>query len=516
MEGVALDNQASSVMDAFEAAINEAIDQIMLVDVNNEDVVEENALRRKIFSRLELIRMDIEDYTASCSMKSRDVYKQRVALLSSKIDEARKLIPIIKHKAPKVWYAYFDMTFRLFALILNIFNIGVMLSIPAIFTRIIEKTLGIPVKYSVCEKFRKFCAGSFYVISAVELTLVGFDAKYFSSNSAVLTYTHSSTLDPFVVGPYIPNRIIIVAKKEIYLIPFFSWTLLACGGVAIDRGNHAKAVAAMQRSAESAKNENMCVFIAPEGTRSTDGQLLPFKKGPFHVWEQLQSPIIPVVIHGAHELWAKKFWVNNPGKVCVQCLPPIIPSEVKDRDHMMRTLRRRNLEALATCPIDLKGPISWSTRASSLILFVSMIIADYWLIRIVKYVLMNEDMYGLSASSATLFLIGLTIFTTLVLYVYAVYCAGTYSKLLRKFVDCLIGMVRKTKVEGGELEDVESEGLSSSLGNGSGSTSLKHSKSRENVRDSEIGFALGDKHSIRTDASGQIYHALQAVDPDNV
>jgi 1-acyl-sn-glycerol-3-phosphate acyltransferase len=72
----------------------------------------------------------------------------------------------------------------------------------------------------------------------------------------------------------------------------------AYGNVPIDRKNRNSAVVSLEIATEIADS----VLIAPEGTRSTTGQLLPFKKGPFHLWESLHGPIVPIVITGAYEL----------------------------------------------------------------------------------------------------------------------------------------------------------------------------------------------------------------------
>ena len=74
-----------------------------------------------------------------------------------------------------------------------------------------------------------------------------------------------------------------LAKKELFMVPFFSWISLAFGGVPVDRSNRERAVNALQRASSSAKNNQICIVIAPEGMRSTTGQLQPFKKGTYFI-----------------------------------------------------------------------------------------------------------------------------------------------------------------------------------------------------------------------------------------
>jgi 1-acyl-sn-glycerol-3-phosphate acyltransferase len=58
--------------------------------------------------------------------------------------------------------------------------------------------------------------------------------------------------------------------------------------------------------------------------------------GAFHMWEEMQAPIVPFVILGAYDLYPVGSWVNQTGVVTVRYLPPILPSAAKNRDHMMR------------------------------------------------------------------------------------------------------------------------------------------------------------------------------------
>ena len=103
--------------------------------------------------------------------------------------------------------------------------------------------------------------------------------KNFSESCSLLTFSHSSNLDGFLVSATCPIRHFALAKKELFMVPFFSWISLAFGGVPVDRGNRDRAVNALQRASSAAKNNQICIVIAPEGMRSTSGQLQPFKKG---------------------------------------------------------------------------------------------------------------------------------------------------------------------------------------------------------------------------------------------
>lgn len=146
-----------------------------------------------------------------------------------------------------------------------------------------------------------------------------------------------------------------------FLIPFFAWNLLAYGGIPIDRNNREQAVQAIAMAGESAVcGDTVCV--SPEGTRSTTGQILAFKKGPFYLWEQLKTPIIPLMIYGAYDLLPPGNLMTIPGKVYARFLPPTYPHEANTRDEMAYIVRKKMLLAWRDGPKDAGEPLSWKSR----------------------------------------------------------------------------------------------------------------------------------------------------------
>ena len=173
-----------------------------------------------------------------------------------------------------------------------------------------------------------------------------------------------------------------------------------------------------------------CVLIAPEGTRSTTGQLLPFKKGPFYIWEDLHVPIVPLVVFGAFELFPRGQSMNSCGRVVVQVLPPLICGSgtpalagsgtrgANDRERMSHRLRDVMLQALAKPPTQALEPESsaakwWRTgRAYSLLLL--LLLADWRLFHALLYALHTAA--GLSPTAALLALSGFSVAVTVAVY----------------------------------------------------------------------------------------------------
>lgn len=171
------------------------------------------------------------------------------------------------------------------------------------------------------------------------------------SQSYIFMSNHVSNLDPPVFVPNIPGRCSVLVKKEVFRVPIFGRVLKMAEMVPVDRSNRESAIESVRAATEVLRRGlNMVIF--PEGTRSTDGRLLPFKKGPFHMAIEAGVAVIPVTLLGTSECWPKGTWAIRSGKATVIFHPPIEPSRVVDRDELMAAVRQSIASAL---PDDRRG-----------------------------------------------------------------------------------------------------------------------------------------------------------------
>jgi len=143
---------------------------------------------------------------------------------------------------------------------------------------------------------------------------------------AVFVLNHTSSLDTFLSMAIWPPRGCSVGKREVLAIPVFGLAYVAVGMLLIDRKNSASAVSALQSLSEEVRRNRLSIWMAPEGTRSRDGQLAPFKKGFVHMAIATGLPVVPVVLHGAFERLPVDTWRLSPGHVDIELLEPIDPS----------------------------------------------------------------------------------------------------------------------------------------------------------------------------------------------
>ena len=150
--------------------------------------------------------------------------------------------------------------------------------------------------------------------------------KLKNSGPAIYVTNHTSALDIFISMAICPYGGCGIGKKEVVRIPFFGWAYWLSGHLLIDRGNREKAVASMNKLSKFVNDKKLSIWIWPEGTRSMDGKLIPFKKGFVHLALATGLPIIPVIFHGAHKRWPAKTMQFYPGEVRVEVLNPIAVS----------------------------------------------------------------------------------------------------------------------------------------------------------------------------------------------
>jgi putative phosphoserine phosphatase/1-acylglycerol-3-phosphate O-acyltransferase len=146
-----------------------------------------------------------------------------------------------------------------------------------------------------------------------------------SSRPCVFIFNHQSAIDPLLCARLIRRDTFGIAKKELRQKPVAGAVIGLMGTVFIDRADHVKAVEALRPAVEEIRR-GRSMIIAPEGHRSPDGKLLPFKKGAFYVAMQAGVPLVPLVIHDAYKRLRPGSGIARPGTVHVTVLPPI-PTE---------------------------------------------------------------------------------------------------------------------------------------------------------------------------------------------
>jgi 1-acyl-sn-glycerol-3-phosphate acyltransferase len=133
---------------------------------------------------------------------------------------------------------------------------------------------------------------------------------------------HQSDFDILIVLAHIPGQFRWIAKKELFKIPIFGKAMRSAGYIEIDRQDHEKALKSLDEAAQKIR-EGKSVVTFPEGTRSKDGTIKPFKQGMFHLAIRAGVPIIPISIIGASEIMPKRTLKVRPGRITMVIDRPV-------------------------------------------------------------------------------------------------------------------------------------------------------------------------------------------------
>jgi 1-acyl-sn-glycerol-3-phosphate acyltransferase len=155
--------------------------------------------------------------------------------------------------------------------------------------------------------------------------------------AAVLVANHESMADIWGMF-FLKTQFRWLSKASVFKIPMVGPAMKWAGYVPIERGERASHSNAMTAAADRLKM-GLKMFYFPEGTRSSDGQIKPFKMGAFRLAQEAQVPVVPIAIHGAAELMTKGSGL--PGRshvhiIVLPALPPPAPNEASLPDYAER------------------------------------------------------------------------------------------------------------------------------------------------------------------------------------
>ncbi len=157
---------------------------------------------------------------------------------------------------------------------------------------------------------------------------------------AIFAANHASAIDIWVAVAAIPRSVRFVAKAEVFRWPVFGWYMTMGGHVPVDRRDHARAVESLSRAAGRVR-AGTSLIVFPEGTRSRDGLVHAFKKGPFAIAGQAGVPVVPVAITGAGKVTPKSLLHVHPGPVRVTFGRPVRAADHPGKDELLREVRRQ-------------------------------------------------------------------------------------------------------------------------------------------------------------------------------
>jgi 1-acyl-sn-glycerol-3-phosphate acyltransferase len=177
-----------------------------------------------------------------------------------------------------------------------------------------------------------------YFVAGIRLRAEGRE-QVPAGRACIFMANHVSNLDPPALIALLPGYTAAFSKRSVFNIPVFGYCLKLGEFIPVDRKGDAasarESVAAAQRVLE--RGRHITTFV--EGTRSRDGHLLPFKKGPFYLAMQSGAPCIPVSIYGTETMMAKGKFGIKPGTAHFVFHAPVYPRDYATREELSAAVR---------------------------------------------------------------------------------------------------------------------------------------------------------------------------------
>lgn len=183
----------------------------------------------------------------------------------------------------------------------------------------------------------------------------------------VYASNHESLVDILVLGAALPGDFKWAAKRSVMNIPFLGWHLRMAGHVPVDRNQGKEAAMAVTEAFESVLRNEKPLLVFPEGTRTSDGALKPFKNGAFQAAVLTGKPVVPVALKGTFSLMSRdeidtgESMNEGMRPVTVKIGKPIYPNTELEEPEAVADLRDRTRAAVATM-LDGVSPVAAATR----------------------------------------------------------------------------------------------------------------------------------------------------------
>jgi 1-acyl-sn-glycerol-3-phosphate acyltransferase len=157
--------------------------------------------------------------------------------------------------------------------------------------------------------------------------------------ACIFMSNHVSNLDPPALIPHIPGRTSVFVKRSLMKIPVLGYGMKLGEFVPVDRDGRVESAMESARAATKVMQKGLHITTFVEGTRSRDGRMLPFKKGPFYLAMEAGAPCVPVSIHGTESMMAKGSLRIKPGTAHIKFHAPLYPRDFATRDELMDAVR---------------------------------------------------------------------------------------------------------------------------------------------------------------------------------
>jgi 1-acyl-sn-glycerol-3-phosphate acyltransferase len=173
--------------------------------------------------------------------------------------------------------------------------------------------------------------------------------EHIPGQPSIFMANHVSNLDPPIMLPFFPYRTAFFIKRSLLNIPLVGFGMRLAGFIPVDRDGRLESARESVEAASKVLASGVNISTYPEGTRSRDGRLLPFKKGPFYLAMESGAPVVPVSIWGSEHMMTKGSLRIKPGTAHLTFHPAVYPRQFATREELAVAVRAAITSALPQC-----------------------------------------------------------------------------------------------------------------------------------------------------------------------
>ena len=178
------------------------------------------------------------------------------------------------------------------------------------------------------------------------------------NQACVFVSNHRSYLDAAPLFAFTGRRVGAIAKKELLKAPILGYAMGFVNVIAIDRSNRERAVETIKVATDRLRS-GISFMVCPEGTRAQPGEMLPFKKGAFHMAVEAGVPIVPIALKNSDVLMGKGTGEAWPGTIEMIMMPPVDTAWVKtdeDLDALVQQVQLKIMRELGITKLAARKP----------------------------------------------------------------------------------------------------------------------------------------------------------------
>ena len=180
-------------------------------------------------------------------------------------------------------------------------------------------------------------------VADIQLVVTGRE-NFVPGQACIFMANHVSNLDPPALLSNLPGRTVVFLKRSLMSIPVLGYAFKLGEFIPVSRSGSAASAQESVAAATLAIRKGVHIMTFVEGTRSEDGRMLPFKKGPFYLSFESGAACIPVSIFGTEKLMAKGSFAIRRGTAHIVFHPPVYPRDFSTREDLLHAVR----EAIAS------------------------------------------------------------------------------------------------------------------------------------------------------------------------